>query len=154
MAVIFAQLSSPITWRLATKHYPDTTVVDPIQRPLISDYLHGHFGQFALEALFSSYQIDIMARVIDENKEQYMRVMSWLSTTAPKPTADKNIDFTLHNFGFVTHEVSDVNKQFLDVFKGKDEFPKVEEFRGSYMRAAYILPVYPSRLYSPAFRHW
>jgi hypothetical protein len=119
------------------ERFPETTLVDPLQRPLISDYLKGQVGEFLLQALFSTYQVDIMSEVIDGSKEQYMRVMSWLSTTAPEPTADKEIDFKLHNFGFVLSELRSVNEPFVTSYAKRVEDLKVEAFRGSYMRAAY-----------------
>jgi hypothetical protein len=73
-----------------TEHFPNTLMVDPIQRPLISDYLSGYVGEFILQALFSTYQVDLMSQILNESKEQYMRIMSWLPTTAPEPKADAN----------------------------------------------------------------
>ncbi|MEW6716123.1 MAG: hypothetical protein AB1345_01275 [Chloroflexota bacterium] len=131
------------------KHYPETAAVDPIQRPLISDYLQGHVGQLILQALFSAYEVDIMSQAIDDNKEQYMKVMAWLSTTAPGHQAVKNIDFMLHNYGFVVSELRDVNESFIDTFKERAEDLNVAAFRGSYLRAAYTYYRYIGEGYTP-----
>ena len=120
-----------------TERFPDTSTVDSIQRPLISDYLSGFVGEFILQALFSAYQVDIMSQILNESKEQYMKIMSWLSTTAPSPKADANIDFEMHNFGFVLRELGDVNGPFVNMFKDQVDELKVKAFQGSYIRAAY-----------------
>lgn len=135
--------------REETEHYPQTTVIDPIQRPLISDYLRDQGGQFVLRALFSSYEVDLMWQTLDDDKEPYMKVMSWLSTTAPGPAADENVDFTLHNYGFVVHELRELNESFLNTFKGRANDLNVEAFRGSYMRAAYTYYRFVQKGFAP-----
>lgn len=117
--------------------YPTTLALDPILRPILTDLFHGSSGRVELQALLDAYDVDLMWQILDESKQPYMKVMSWLSRTAPGDNADKHLDFVLHNYGFVVSELREDNQSFIDTFKGQASELKPELFRGSYIRAAY-----------------
>lgn len=123
--------------REETKLYPTTEGLDPIVRPILTDLLHGASGQIELETLLGADDIELIWQTVDSSKEPYMKVISWLPSTAPNNKTFMDMDFKLHNYGVVADEIREVNQDLINALKGQADKFKPELFRGSYTRAAY-----------------
>jgi hypothetical protein len=121
------------------KLYPVNTNsnINLILGNVIDGIIYTPSKHFSLKEILESNEISLLWDSFEQSKDHYMPVLSWLPSTSPKPSADQNIDFTLHNFGFVLSEIRDVDNNFIPSFKGRYDELVVEAFKGSYLRAAY-----------------
>ena len=129
-------------------YYPATTKVNPILGFVFDGVIETTSDRIELKSWLESSIFDKMWGIFEETKQQYMPVLSWLPATSPKPYANKDLDFTLHNYGFVLGEVGDIDSDFLSDLKNTKEL-KTELFRGSNIRAAYTYYRYIKNGMSP-----
>jgi hypothetical protein len=129
-------------------YYPATTEVNPILGFVFDGVIEATSDRIELKSWLESSIADKMWDIFEETKQQYMPVLSWLPTTSPKSHANKDMDFTLHNYGFILGEVRDIDANFLTDFKNTYEL-RTELFRGSNIRAVYTYYRYINKGMSP-----
>lgn len=119
------------------KYYPKSLIVNPVLGYIIGEMIQTPLERFSLREILESNELSLLWDYFEELKDKYMPVLSWLPSTSPKSGANHDLDFDLHNFGYVLGELGDVDDNFVPSFKGKYSELKPEIFRGSYLRAAY-----------------
>lgn len=128
-------------WRNILKdeiqYYPKVSSVNPIFGYIIEEFIQTPSKRFSLKEILESNELNLVWDFFEESKDKYMPVLSWLPSTSPKPGANHDLDFELHNFGYVIGEIGEIDDQFALGFKGNYNKLKTESFKGSYLRAAY-----------------
>jgi hypothetical protein len=132
-------------------HYPATSDVDPLTHPSIPSHYPGPSGRADLTAALSGEDLSILWNEFENQKTRYKPVMEWLpSTLAPSPAASAvDIDFHMHNYGFVLGILRDVAPGFVESLKQDPESFSERAFPGAYIHAAYTYYRYVLKGYLP-----
>ena len=114
--------------------------IEPLAKSSIPAHYPGPAGRDNLRQLFAGSDIRALYSEFEDQKSRYKEVMDWLPSTTPQSGTQQatDIDFELHNYGFVLSTLRDVSPDFVEGIRGNIESFDPHSFPGAYLHGAYI----------------
>lgn len=114
--------------------------IELLSRPSIAAHYPGRTGRDDLRQALAGIDLEALYKEFEDQKSRYKGVMDWLPSTAPESGTQEatDIDFELHNYGFVLSTLRDVSPEFVEEIRGGPESLDPHLFPGAYIHGAYI----------------
>ena len=114
--------------------------IELLSQPSIPAHYPGRTGREDLRRALAGSDIEALYSEFEDQKSRYKEVMDWLPSTTPQTRTQEatDIDFELHNYGFVLSTLREVSPNFVEGMKGNIELFDPNLFPGAYLHGAYI----------------